>query len=46
LPTSSNILYGIEEDGEIMKVEYDIPADNYEELISQLQNNRTFWTIL
>ena len=46
LPTSSQVLRSIESDGEIMKVEYDIPTEPYEELIYQLQNNRTFWTIL
>lgn len=46
LPTTSEVLRSIESDGEIMKVKYDIPTEPYEELIHQLQNNRTFWTIL
>ena len=46
LPTSSQILRNIESDGEIMKAEYNIPTEPYEELIYQLQNNKTVWTIL
>ena len=46
LPAKSKILPSIEGDGEILKVEYDIPAEPYEELIHQVVNNRTYWTIL
>ena len=46
LPTKSKILNSIESDEEIMKAEYDIPVEAYEELLYQLKNNRTYWTIL
>lgn len=46
LPAKSKILPSIEGDGEISKVEYDIPSEAYEELIHQVVNNRTYWTIL
>lgn len=46
LPAKSKILPSIEGDGEILKAEYDIPAEPYEELIHQVVNNRTYWTIL
>ena len=43
----SQILQGLEVDDAEMKIEYDNQiADQYEVLIDQLQNNRTFWTIL
>lgn len=46
LPTRSKVLPSIEGDGEISKAEYDIPVERYEELIHQVVNNRTYWTIL
>lgn len=46
LPATSRVLRSIGVDEEAMKTEYDIPLGAYEELIHQLQNNRTFWTIL
>lgn len=46
LPTTSQVLRGIESDGEIMKAEYDIPVEHYEELLAQLNNTKTYWTIL
>lgn len=46
LPATSQVLRSIEADGEIMKMTYDIPTEPYEELIYQLQNNKTCWTIL
>ena len=46
LPTTSNILYTLEADGEIMKAEYDIDADNYESLIDQVIANQTYWGFL
>lgn len=46
LPAKSKILPSIEGDGEILKAEYDIPTEPYEELIHQVVNNRTYWTIL
>ena len=46
LSTKSRILANIEGDNEIMKAEYDIPVDKYELLIQQVQNNKTYWTII
>lgn len=46
LPTKSKVLKSLETDGEIMKAEYDIPVEAYEELIHQVVNNRTYWTIV
>ena len=46
LPTKSKILSSLEADTEIMKAEYDIPVEHYEELIYQMKNNKTYWTIL
>lgn len=46
LPAKSKILVSLEDDGEIMKAEYDIPIEPYEELLYQLKNNKTYWTIL
>lgn len=46
LPTTSQILRGLESDGEIMKAEYDIPVEHYEELLAQLNKTKTYWTIL
>ena len=46
LSTKSKILSSIEGDGEITKAEYDVPVERYEELIHQVTNNRTYWTIL
>lgn len=47
LPTESKILSNIEGDGEIMKAEYDNYIGNqYETLIQQATENRTYWTIL
>lgn len=46
LPTKSKVLQSIEANGEIMKAEYDIPVAKYEELLYQLTNNRTYWTIV
>lgn len=46
LPTKSKVLKSLETDGEIMKAEYDIPVEAYEELIHQVINNRTYWTIV
>lgn len=46
LSTKSKILSSIEGDGEILKAEYDIPVEAYEELIHQVVNNKTYWTLL
>lgn len=46
LATKSRVLSSIEADGEIMKAEYDIPVEAYEELIYQVKNNKTYWTIV
>lgn len=47
LPTTSEVKRSLEADNnEIMNAEYDIPVKRYEELIYQLQNNKTLWTIL
>ena len=47
LPAESNILPSLEiEDNEIMKAEYDIPADQYNYLIQQFSENKTYWNIL
>lgn len=46
LPAKSKILPSIEGDGEISKAEYDIPVEAYEELIHQVVNNKTYWTIM
>lgn len=46
LPTKSKVLSSLEVDNELMKAEYDIPVDAYQELIYQVKNNKTYWTIL
>ena len=46
LPAKSKVLTSLEADNEIMKAEYDIPVEAYEELIYQMKNNKTYWTIL
>lgn len=46
LPAQSKILSSLEGDDEIMKAEYDISAKQYESLIQQATENRTYWTIL
>ena len=47
LPTTSEVKRSLEaNNNEIMNAEYDIPVKRYEELIYQLQNNKTLWTIL
>ncbi len=46
LPTSSLVLPSMEVDEEAMRVEYDIDLDTYHDLISQLQENKTYWSIL
>lgn len=46
LPATTVVKRSLEVDNEIMKAEYDIPADKYENLIYQVENNRTTWRIL
>jgi hypothetical protein len=47
LPAKSKILQSIEADTEVMKAAYDIPiAPLYEELLDQLRNSKTSWTIV
>lgn len=47
IPATSKIEVGLEADSDSMKVEYDEPlSSRYENLISQLSNQRTYWTIL
>lgn len=46
LSAKSKILQSIEADNEIMKAAYDIPVEKYEELLAQLTNHRTYWTII
>lgn len=46
LPTSTKILRGLVESNEILKAEYDMPVEQYEYLIHQLENNKVYWTIL
>jgi hypothetical protein len=47
LPAESQILPCLEnENSEIMKAEYDIPVDRYNYLIQQLNDNKTYWSIL
>lgn len=46
LPTTSQVLKNIKTDNSIMNAEYDIPVEQYENLIYQLKNNKTYWTIL
>lgn len=47
LPTTSKILPSLEGDTEIMKAEYDVPiANKYENLVQQIIENKTYWTIL
>lgn len=46
LPTQSKILASLEADNEMMKAEYDIPVEKYNYLIQQLNDNKTYWTIL
>lgn len=46
LPAKSKILRSLEADGEIMKAEYDIPVERYEELLYQLKNSQLCWTIV
>lgn len=46
LSTKTKVLRSLEADGTIMKAEYDIPLEHYEELIYQVKNNRTTWTFI
>lgn len=47
LPTTSEILYSLEGDGEIMDVAYDVEiATHWQDLIDQVKNSQTTWTIL
>ena len=46
LAAKSEILTGLEVDTEAMKAEYDIPATEYEYLITQLSANKTYWHTL
>lgn len=46
LSTKTKVLRSLEADGAIMKAEYDIPLEHYEELIYQVKNNRTTWTFI
>lgn len=47
VPATSKIEVGLEADVDTMKVEYDEPiSSQYENLVSQLSNQRTYWTIL
>lgn len=47
LPTTSEILYSLEGDGEIMNVAYDVEiATHWQDLIDQVKNSQTTWTIL
>ena len=46
LPAKSTILKGMEVDTAAMQQEYDIPADNYLNLINQIYENKTYWEIL
>lgn len=46
-PSSTTVLYGLESDDAAMKLAYDEPiAKEYENLISQLSNQATRWTLL
>lgn len=47
LPTTSEILYSLEGDGEIMNVAYDVEiATHWQDLIDQVKNSQTSWTVL
>lgn len=47
LPTTSEILYSLEGDGEIMNVAYDVEiATHWQDLIDQVKNSQTTWTVL
>ena len=46
LSTKTKVLRSLEADGAIMKAEYDIPLEHYEELIYQVKNNKTTWTFI
>jgi hypothetical protein len=47
LPSTTKILPGLENaNSEIMKAEYDIPVERYNYLIQQLNENKTYWSIL
>lgn len=46
LSTKTKVLRSLEADGAIMKAEYDIPLEPYEDLIYQIKNNRTTWTFI
>lgn len=47
MPSTTKILPGLENaNSEIMKAEYDIPVERYNYLIQQLNENKTYWSIL
>lgn len=47
LPAISEILYSLEGDGEIMNVAYDVEiATHWQDLIDQVKNSQTTWTVL
>lgn len=47
LPATSEILYSLEGDGEIMNVAYDVEiATHWQDLIDQVKNSQTSWTVL
>jgi hypothetical protein len=47
IPATSKIEYGLEADTDVMKAPYDEPiSSHYDNLIAQLSNQRTYWTIL
>lgn len=46
LPTSTTIQQSLKVNNNLMKAEYDIPAEKYESLIYQLKNSKTTWMIL
>lgn len=47
LPAQSKILPSLENsDSEIMNAEYDVPVEQYENLIQQFSDNKVYWNIL
>lgn len=46
LSSSAEVKKSLQVNTEIMNAEYDIPAEQYENLIYQLQNNKTTWQYL
>jgi hypothetical protein len=46
LSTKTKVLRSLEADGAIMKAEYDMPLEHYEDLIYQIKKHTTTWTFI